>query len=470
MANGANRGTKNLRRGQIDEIKKTVLRQHEFFATGKTLDIGYRKAALEALREAIRARRSEVIRALKEDLGKSESETVMAELGMVYEEIGFLLKNLHKFAKPHRVKSTLAQFPSKCFTIASPYGCTLIMSPWNYPFQLTLCPLADSIAAGNCALVKPSAYAPATASLLKKLIGETFPSEYIAVVTGGRAENTALLEQKYEMIFFTGGKQTGTLVAEKAARTLTPAVLELGGKSPCIVDADADLPLAARRIAFGKLLNAGQTCVAPDYLLVHEKIKGPFLELLKEEFVRQSGENALENEDYPHIVNAKHYERVKGLITPEKVIFGGDCDDNTRKIQPTILDNAAFCDPAMQEEIFGPVFPVLTFSDFANAKEIIAQNPTPLALYYFGKQNEGRALTEISFGGGCVNDTILHLATPYMGFGGVGESGMGAYHGERGFFAFSHVKSILKKGKFELSLRYAPYTEKKKRSLRRYLG
>lgn len=454
----------------MEDIKKAVAHQRAFFATGKTLDVSYRKAALESLRDAIKAKRGEIIQALYEDLGKSESETVMAELGIVYEEIRFLLQNLHRFTKPQKVKSTLSQFPAKCFTLASPYGCTLIMSPWNYPFQLTLCPLADSIAAGNCAIVKPSAYAPATAELIKKLIGETFASDYVTVVTGGRAENTALLEQKYDMIFFTGGKLTGTLVAEKAARTLTPAVLELGGKSPCIVDIDADLPRAARRIVFGKLLNAGQTCVAPDYLLVHEKIKAAFLELLKEEFVRQSGENALENTNYPHIINAKHFERVKGLITPEKVIFGGDFDSETRKIQPTILDNASFSDPAMQEEIFGPVFPVLTFSDFDGAKEMIAKNPTPLALYYFGKRNENRALTEISFGGGCVNDTILHLATPYMGFGGVGESGMGAYHGERGFLAFSHVKSILKKGKAELSLRYAPYTEKKKRSLRRYLG
>lgn len=454
----------------MEDIKKAVAHQRAFFATGKTLDVSYRKAALESLRDAIKAKRGEIIQALYEDLGKSESETVMAELGIVYEEIRFLLQNLHRFTKPQKVKSTLSQFPAKCFTLASPYGCTLIMSPWNYPFQLTLCPLADSIAAGNCAIVKPSAYAPATAELIKKMIGETFAPEYVTVVTGGRAENTALLEQKYDMIFFTGGKLTGTLVAEKAARTLTPAVLELGGKSPCIVDIDADLPRAARRIVFGKLLNAGQTCVAPDYLLVHEKIKAAFLELLKEEFVRQSGENALENENYPHIINAKHFERVKGLITPEKVIFGGDFDSETRKIQPTILDNASFSDPAMQEEIFGPVFPVLTFSDFDGAKEMIAKNPTPLALYYFGKRNETRALTEISFGGGCVNDTILHLATPYMGFGGVGESGMGAYHGERGFLAFSHVKSILKKGKAELSLRYAPYTEKKKRSLRRYLG
>lgn len=454
----------------MEDIKKAVAHQRAFFATGKTLDVSYRKAALESLRDAIKAKRGEIIQALYEDLGKSESETVMAELGIVYEEIRFLLQNLHRFTKPQKVKSTLSQFPAKCFTLASPYGCTLIMSPWNYPFQLTLCPLADSIAAGNCAIVKPSAYAPATAELIKKLIGETFASDYVTVVTGGRAENTALLEQKYDMIFFTGGKLTGTLVAEKAARTLTPAVLELGGKSPCIVDIDADLPRAARRIVFGKLLNAGQTCVAPDYLLVHEKIKAAFLELLKEEFVRQSGENALENKNYPHIINAKHFERVKGLITPEKVIFGGDFDSETRKIQPTILDNASFSDPAMQEEIFGPIFPVLTFSDFDGAKEMIAKNPTPLALYYFGKRNENRALTEISFGGGCVNDTILHLATPYMGFGGVGESGMGAYHGERGFLAFSHVKSILKKGKAELSLRYAPYTEKKKRSLRRYLG
>ncbi len=450
-------------------LSELAEKQREYFSTGKTLAVEERKKALLKLREGIIRREKEIFDALGADLGKSACEAYMTEIGMVLEEISFLVKNLKKFAAAHRVKASISQFPARCYTIAAPYGVALIMSPWNYPFQLTLAPLADCLAAGNCAIVKPSAYAPATSALIKELLSDLFAPEYVAAVTGGRAENEALLRQKYDMIFFTGGVSTGKIVARAAAETLTPAVLELGGKSPCIVDEDADIARAARRIAFGKLLNAGQTCVAPDYLLVQESVKAALLEALEQEFVKMCGEDALKNENYPHIVNEKHFQRVKGLITPEKVVFGGDFDEKTLKIQPTLLDSATLEDAAMQEEIFGPVLPVLTFRTFEDAKKIIAVHPNPLALYYFGKKNESRALQEISFGGGCVNDTILHLATPRMGFGGVGESGMGAYHGKRGFDAFSHTKSILKKGKIELSLRFAPYSDKKLASLKKYI-
>lgn len=450
-------------------LSELAEKQREYFSTGKTLAVEERKKALLKLREGIIRREKELFDALGADLGKSACEAYMTEIGMVLEEISFLVKNLKKFAAAHRVKASISQFPARCYTIAAPYGVALIMSPWNYPFQLTLAPLADCLAAGNCAIVKPSAYAPATSALIKELLSDLFAPEYVAAVTGGRAENEALLRQKYDMIFFTGGVLTGKIVARAAAETLTPAVLELGGKSPCIVDEDADIARAARRIAFGKLLNAGQTCVAPDYLLVQESVKAALLEALEQEFVKMCGENALKNENYPHIVNEKHFQRVKGLISPEKVVFGGDFDEKTLKIQPTLLDGATLEDAAMQEEIFGPVLPVLTFRTFEDAKKIIAVHPDPLALYYFGKKNESRALQEISFGGGCVNDTILHLATPRMGFGGVGESGMGAYHGKRGFDAFSHTKSILKKGKIELSLRFAPYSDKKLASLKKYI-
>ncbi len=450
-------------------LSELAEKQREYFSTGKTLAVEERKKALLKLREGIIRREKEIFDALGADLGKSVCEAYMTEIGMVLEEISFLVKNLKKFAAAHRVKASISQFPARCYTIAAPYGVALIMSPWNYPFQLTLAPLADCLAAGNCAIVKPSAYAPATSALIKELLSDLFAPEYVAAVTGGRAENEALLRQKYDMIFFTGGVSTGKIVARAAAETLTPAVLELGGKSPCIVDEDADIARAARRIAFGKLLNAGQTCVAPDYLLVQESVKAALLEALEQEFVKMCGEDALKNENYPHIVNEKHFQRVKGLISPEKVVFGGDFDEKTLKIQPTLLDSATLEDAAMQEEIFGPVLPVLTFRTFEDAKKIIAVHPNPLALYYFGKKNESRALQEISFGGGCVNDTILHLATPRMGFGGVGESGMGAYHGKRGFDAFSHTKSILKKGKIELSLRFAPYSDKKLASLKKYI-
>lgn len=454
----------------MNETEKIVSAQHAFFKQGQTLDVEFRRKALTALRESLRKHGAELYSALRADLGKGETESIMTETGMVFEEIEYLLKNLNRLARAKRVKTAFAQMPAKCYTLPSPYGVALIMSPWNYPLQLTLCPLADCIAAGNCAVVKPSAYAPATAEVLEKILGQIYPREYVAVVTGGREQNGALLAQKYDMIFFTGGKATGKIVAQAAASSLTPVVLELGGKSPCIVDSDADLPLAAKRVAFGKLLNAGQTCVAPDYLLVQNSVKDRFLEELKTELVRQGAENALKNAEYPHIVNEKHYVRAKSLIDPKKVVFGGNFDDASLKIQPTVLDGVTLEDAVMQEEIFAPVLPVLTFEDFEDAKRTIDRNPFPLALYYFGKKNEMRALREIRFGGGCVNDTVVHLATPYMGFGGVGESGMGAYHGECGFNAFSHVKSIQKKGKSELTVRYLPYTQKKKKFIRKYLG
>ena len=448
-------------------IFKIIKSQKEFFESGATLSVSYRQRALQKLQDWIRNNTDLLLAALQEDLGKSRCEGFMTEISLVLSELKYLRRHTASFARPKRARISLAQFPGKSFTLAVPYGTALIMSPWNYPVQLTLCPLADCIAAGNCALVKPSAYAPATAKILEELITSLFPREYIAFVSGGRETNAAVLRQKYDIIFFTGGKTVGTLVAETAAKTLTPVVLELGGKSPCIVDSDADLRRAAKRIAFGKFLNAGQTCVAPDYVLISPQVKDKFLQALKEEIQALYGENPLQNDSYPHMINEKHFDRVTGLIDAEKVYFGGKSDRSLLKIQPTVLDGCTLSDGAMQEEIFGPVLPVLTFSSFEEAKQLIEKNANPLALYYFGKQNADRFLREISFGGGCINDTILHLASHHMGFGGVGESGMGAYHGKTGFLAFSHVKSIFVRKGGDLSLRYPPYSDKKLRSLRR---
>lgn len=374
-----------------------------------------------------------------------------------------MLRHTGRLAKEHTVPTPLAQFAARSFRKFSPYGNVLIMSPWNYPLLLTLDPLADAIAAGNTAVVKPSAYAAASGALLAKMIGECFPPEYVAVVTGGREQNAALLEEKFDFVFFTGSQAVGREVLRHTAERLTPAVLELGGKSPCIVDETARLPLAARRIVFGKYLNCGQTCVAPDYILCHSSVKDRLAELLCREVRRQYGENPLQNPDYGRIVNEKHFHRLLGLIGRDKTILGGQSSPETLQIAPTILDNVAESDPVMQEEIFGPILPILTYDHFDGLYERLADKPRPLALYLFSEDRNRirEAMGRFQFGGGCVNDVVIHLATSAMGFGGVGESGMGAYHGRAGFEAFSHYKSIVdKKTWMDLPMRYQPYQKK----------
>lgn len=452
------------------DIKKTLGSLRRFFSSGKTLSAEYRLNALANLEKAIRAREEEILAALARDLGKSRTEGYMTELGMVYSELSYMRRHVKKLMRPVRAKTPTAQLPAKSFSLPCPYGTALIVSPWNYPFQLTMVPLVDCIAAGNCALVKPSASAAETAKIIGAILKEAFPPEYVSVAEGDRKENADLFRQKYDVVFFTGGKETGRRVAQCAAENLTPAVLELGGKSPCIVAEDADIRLSARRIAFGKLLNSGQTCVAPDYVLVHPKIRADFVRALEEETVRMYGENPLSSPDYPKMINRRQFDRVIRLIDPSKVVFGGGYDENSLKIMPTVLENVSFEDEVMREEIFGPVLPVLEAETLEDVKSAIARNPSPLALYWFGKDKKAamRAVREISFGGGCLNDTVMHLATHELGFGGVGESGTGAYHGARGFFAFSHVKSILDKSlKLDLPYRYAPFSAAKEKVIRK---
>ena len=336
------------------------------------------------------------------------------------------------------------------------------MSPWNYPFLLTLDPLADAIAAGNTAIVKPSAYSPATSAVIKKLISECFDPRYVAVVTGGRKENAALLEQKFDLVFFTGSQSVGKEVLRHTAETLTPAVLELGGKSPCIVDSTAKIQLAAKRIVFGKFINCGQTCVAPDYILCQRSVKDQLVQELCRQIKLQYGEAPLSNPDYGRIINEKHFDRICGLIDREKTVLGGKTNRETLQIEPTVMDNVSWHDPVMQQEIFGPILPVLTFDTFEELYSLLTERPKPLALYLFSEDK--RRMKEISqrcsYGGGCMNDTLIHLATSEMGFGGVGESGMGAYHGRDGFNAFSHTKSIVeKKTWIDLPIRYQPYNK-----------
>ena len=427
---------------------------------------------LEKLYCAIEKYETEISDALKSDLGKSETEGFMCEIGLAKTEISYLLKNLKKFASKQRVKTPLAQFASKSYRIAVPYGNVLIMSPWNYPFLLTVEPLTDAIAAGNTAVLKPSAYSPATSEIIEKIISETFPEEYVSVITGGRKENAALLEKKFDFIFFTGSTSVGKTVLRNAAENLIPAVLELGGKSPCIVDSEAKIPLAAKRIVFGKYLNCGQTCVAPDFVLCHKSVKDEFIAEVKKQISAQFGENPLENENYGKIVNEKHFDRVLGLIDPEKLAFGGCSNREKLKIEPTVLDNVSWNDAVMQEEIFGPIMPIITFEHRDEIYPMLKNRPKPLAFYIFTEDKvfADELIRKLPFGGGCVNDVIIHLATSEMPFGGVGESGMGSYHGKEGFKAFSHTKSIVdKKTWLDLPMRYQPYSEKTKKLLNIFL-
>ncbi len=442
-----------------EEIKNIISLQRKYFESGETLDINFRIRALKKLKNAIKNNTDKINEAIKNDLGKSAFEGYMCETGLVLSEISYMLKHIRGYAKERRVLSPLPQFPSKSYVKPSPYGVCLVMSPWNYPFLLTLDPLVASIAAGNCTVVKPSAYSPNTSRVISELIGDIFDKEYVAVIEGGREENAHLLEEKFDYIFFTGGKTVGRLVMEKASKHLTPITLELGGKSPCIVDKSANIKLSARRIVWGKYLNSGQTCVAPDYVLCHKDVKDEFVREVQKQITAQFGA-ALENENYGKMINGKHFDRVMGLINSKKVVFGGKADRAKLKIEPTVMDNVSWQDSVMGEEIFGPVMPILTFDDINEVIKTVNDNPSPLALYIFASDKKViRAVTEkCSFGGGCVNDTVIHLATSRMGFGGVGESGMGSYHGKYSFDTFSHKKSIVdKKTWLDLPMRYQPF-------------
>lgn len=441
----------------IDEILE---KQRQFFRSGATLPVSFRIEMLKKLYNTIKKYETEICKALTTDLGKSDFEGFMCEVGLTLTEISYMIRHVRKFAKEHTVWTPLAQFASRSYKKPSPYGNTLIMSPWNYPFLLTIDPLADAIAAGNTAIVKPSAYSPATSAVIDKIITECFDSRYIAVVTGGRKENAALLEKKFDFIFFTGSQNVGKEVLRHTAETLTPAVLELGGKSPCIVDSTAKLKLAAKRIIFGKYLNCGQTCVAPDYILCHRSVKEQFVKEVCSQIQKQYGENPLSNPDYGKIINEKHFDRLCGLIDSDKTVLGGNSDRETLQIAPTVMDNVTWADAVMQEEIFGPIMPILTFDSFDEVYSLLADKPKPLALYLFSESKKQiREVTErCAYGGGCINDTIIHLATSEMGFGGVEESGMGSYHGKEGFDVFSHSKSIVnKKTWMDLPMRYQPY-------------
>ena len=445
---------------KIADIDKILKAQRDYFASGATLSVEFRVDMLKKLYTAVKSHEKEIGEALSEDLGKSDFEGFMCETGMALSEIGYMIKNTAKFAKEKTVRTPLAQFSARSYKKPSPYGNVLIMSPWNYPLLLSLSPLANAIAAGNTAIVKPSAYSPATSAVVAKIIAECFPEKYVAVITGGRQENAALLDQKFDFVFFTGSQNVGKEVLRHTAEHLTPAVLELGGKSPCIVDGSAKIKLAAKRIVFGKFLNCGQTCVAPDYVLCEKSVKDELVKEIIKQIRAQYGKEPLLNPDYGKIINEKHFERINALIDRKKTVYGGNALPEKLKIEPTVMSDVEWSDAVMQEEIFGPVLPILTYEKFGDIFGILRDKPKPLALYFFSESEYRiRAVMErCSYGGGCVNDCIIHLATSEMGFGGVGESGMGSYHGKDGFDAFSHTKSIVdKKTWLDLPMRYQPY-------------
>ena len=452
------------------EIQELAAQQRTYFNTGATRTAAFRRQALERLRAALLEHEEELNAALLADLNKAPAESYFTETGMVLEELRFQLKHFEKWARPRRVITPLAQFPSRGERLPEPYGCVLIMAPWNYPVQLCLTPLAGAIAAGNCAVVKPSAYAPASSAAIAKLLGEIFPPEFVAVVEGGRAETRTLLEQKFDYIFFTGSPAVGREVMAAGAKNLTPVTLELGGKSPVIVDSTADIPLAARRIAFGKVLNAGQTCVAPDYLLLHRSVKDAFVR----EY-RRALEEFFPGGDYgelPCIVNDKHFRRASRLLAGQRVLIGGETDATRRFIAPTLLDETDPAAPVMQEEIFAPILPMLCWQEREEAVRFVQSRPKPLALYLFtrDREMERAVFDQCSFGGGCLNDTIVHLACSGLPFGGVGNSGMGSYHGKQSFDTFTHYRSVLKKANWlDLPMRYHPYSGEKLRWIKRFL-
>ncbi|QKG84102.1 aldehyde dehydrogenase [Kroppenstedtia pulmonis] len=442
---------------QIDEILK---KQRSFFQSGTTRELAFRLEQLQKLKEVVLKYEPQIIAALKESLNKSEFESYATEIGFLLKEIRVMMKYLASWSKPKKVKSPVTHFGSKSFIYPEPYGVSLIIAPWNYPFQLTMAPLVGAIAAGNCAVVKPSEMTPGVSQLVAHMIRETFSPDYIAVVEGGVEISDELLEQPFDHIFFTGSVPVGKIIMEKAARSLTPVTLELGGKSPAIVDQDADLNLAAKRIAWGKWTNAGQTCIAPDYLYVHHKIKDPFLMKLRVTVKEFYGEHPLENPDYPCIINQRHFNRLQSFLHEGHVILGGRVDREKNSIEPTVLEGVDWEMPVMNEEIFGPILPVLTFEDLTEVIQKVRDKPKPLSLYYFSRSEieQERVIRSIPFGGGCVNDTLMHIANPYLPFGGVGSSGFGSYHGKASFDCFSHYKSVLKQTtRFDIPFRYPSF-------------
>lgn len=449
----------------METLKEKINKQREYFSTGETKDINFRIEKLKKLRDVLKSEEEKVFEALKKDLMKSSFESYVTEVAMVYDEINMHIKNIKKWSKKRRVKTPLVQFPAKSFIQLEPYGVVLIIGPFNYPFMLTMDPLIGAIAAGNTAVIKPSESAPETSKILKEILEKVFDEKYVLHVNPERGKEVVeeLLKEKFDYIFFTGSATVGKIVMKAASQYLTPVTLELGGKSPCIIDKDCKLELAARRIVWGKLLNSGQTCVAPDYLYVHKDIEEEFIKKLEEEIKNQFGNNPLESEDYSKMVNEREFNRVLSYIDKEKLVFGGNYNRKTFQIEPTILKNVTWDDPVMEREIFGPIFPILTFENLDEVLRVVNSKDKPLALYYFSedKNKIEKVLNSTSSGGVTINDTLVHVSSSYLPFGGVGNSGMGEYHGKYSFDLFSNKKGIMNRKTFlDLKIRYAPFQNK----------
>ncbi len=441
----------------MEQIEKLVKSQRDFFHNGKTLDYSFRKNQLKALKRMLKNYEQEIYRALKDDLNKSEHETLTTELGFLYSEIDFAIKQLKEWMEPEKADAPITHKGTSNYIYKEPYGVTLVIAPWNYPLQLAIGPAIGAIAAGNTVVLKPSEFTQATSSLLAEIVGDTFDRTFFTVVEGAKETSQQLLEQQFDYIFFTGSSAVGKIVMQQASKYLTPVTLELGGKSPAIIDKDANIDLAAKRVVWGKFTNAGQTCVAPDYLYVHEKVKAKLLKAMKKHIKTFYSKKPLQNDDYTRIVHKEHFNRLQALLADGEIEYGGSVDEEKLSIEPTILDNITWDHSIMQEEIFGPLLPMLTFTELDDVISELKQLDKPLALYYFGEKEKSQQsiLKNVSFGGGCINDTLYHLANPHLPFGGVGSSGMGAYHGKYGFDTFTHNKSILKQTtKFDLPLRY----------------
>lgn len=449
----------------MEDINLIFKNQKEFFESGKTINVDYRIKNLKKLNDIIKKNEDKILNELKKDLGKSNFEGYVTEVGILYDDINFHIKNVKKWSSEEKRKSPIVYYPSKSYIYKEPYGVTLIIGPFNYPFQLVIAPLIGAISAGNTAIIKPSENSRNIALLLEKLINENFPEEYLRVVNplGGKETVSLLLDKPFDYIFFTGSVRVGKLVMQKAAQNLTPVTLELGGKSPCIVDSDAKLKLAAKRIVWGKFLNAGQTCVAPDYLCVHKSVKDELLKLIINEIRVQFGENVRNSEDYPRIVNKSSLERLSGYLNDGKIYYGGNIDEDNLYMEPTLIIKPDLNSPLMSDEIFGPILPILVYEDLDNVIKFINHREKPLALYYFSesKKKIKYVLTSTTSGGVTINDTIIHVANPNLPFGGVGNSGVGKYHGKESFETFTHNKSVMKRGTFiEFNIRFAPYKNK----------
>ncbi|MTK14250.1 MAG: aldehyde dehydrogenase [Clostridiaceae bacterium] len=453
-----------------EKILDVLKKQKEYFYEGETKNVDFRIKQLQKLKVAIKDNEKLIMEALYKDLHKPEFEAYATEIGYIYDSIGYFIKNLKKWAKVRRVKTPAVHFGSRSYIYAEPYGSVLIVGPFNYPFQLIMEPLIGAISAGNCVVIKPSEYTANVSKIVYKIIKENFHEKYIEVIEGGKEETSVLINSPFDYIFFTGSVAVGKIVAEAAAKNQMPVTLELGGKSPTIIHKDANIESASERIIWGKFMNVGQTCVAPDYLLVHKEIKDQLVSKLVEKIKVFYGNNPKTSKDYGRIVNEKQLSRIKGLINEDKVIFGGDYDVEELYIAPTIMNNVTWEDKVMEEEIFGPVLPVLEYEDLNEVTNKINSRPKPLALYLFteSREVEKKVVENISYGGGCINDTMTHLASPFLPFGGVGTAGVGSYHGQRSFETFSHMKSVLKKStRFNLRFIFPPYTKKKMAILRR---